>query len=267
MSSSPQPGVASPQPGVARQFFQGVALLGRGLKMWATDPRLMLFGALPALVVALFYAAARVLLFSQVGHLAEWVTPFADDWQDVWRTTIRVTAMVAFAALGTLIAVYSFTAITLAVGDPFYERIWRHVENRLGGIQNEVEVPFWPSWLRGIGDALRILAITGLIGIALFVLGFVPVIGQTVVPVLGAAVGGWFLALELTGKPFEARGRSARDRRRALARIRPTALGFGVASYLVFLIPLGAVVVMPAAVAGATLLGRQAADEAITDRI
>ena len=37
-------------------------------------------------------------------------------------------------------------------------------------------------------------------------LGFVPVIGQTVVPVLGALVSGFFLAVELTGLPMERRG-------------------------------------------------------------
>jgi CysZ protein len=35
------------------------------------------------------------------------------------------------------------------------------------------------------------------------------------------------------------------------------ALGFGIATFVCFLIPLGAVLVMPAAVAGATLLSRR----------
>jgi CysZ protein len=35
------------------------------------------------------------------------------------------------------------------------------------------------------------------------------------------------------------------------------ALGFGAATFVSFLIPLGAIVVMPAAVAGATLLSRR----------
>ncbi|PPF61660.1 hypothetical protein C5E11_13865 [Clavibacter michiganensis] len=253
----------APARSAVRQFFDGVAYLGRGLKMWGSDPRLMLFGALPALIVAAVYLAVLIVLFVNAPTLAEWATPFADEWDEGWRTTLRVTAVIAFLALGALLVVYTYTAITLAVGDPFYEKIWRSVENRLGGIPDEVETAFWPSVLRGVLDALRILLATALIGICLFALGFIPVLGQTVVPVLGAAVAGWFLALELTGKAFEARGRTLRQRRRALAAMRPTALGFGVASYLVFLIPFGAVFVMPAAVAGGALLSRQAlADDA-----
>lgn len=252
----------APARSVVRRFFDGTAYLGRGLKMWGSDPRLMLFGALPALIVAAVYLAALIVLFVNAPALAEWATPFADEWPEGWRTAVRIAATIAFVGLGSLLVVYTYTAITLAVGDPFYEKIWRNVENRLGGIQNEIEVPFWPSVRRGILDAVRILVATAAIGLGLFALGFIPIVGQTLVPVAGAAVAGWFLALELTGKAFDARGRSLKDRRRALAAIRPTALGFGVASYLVFLIPFGAVFVMPAAVAGATLLSR----EALTDQ-
>jgi CysZ protein len=104
-----------------------------------------------------------------------------------------------------------------------------------------------------------------LIGIPLFFGGFIPVVGQFVVPVIGAAVGGWFLALELVGAPFYRRGLRLPDRRRLLRANRPTALGFGVAVFLCFLIPLGAVLVMPAAVAGATLLTRRALGLSIKD--
>jgi CysZ protein len=38
---------------------------------------------------------------------------------------------------------------------------------------------------------------------------------------------------------------------------RPMALGFGVATFVCFLIPGGAILIMPAAVAGATVLSRR----------
>ena len=79
--------------------------------------------------------------------------------------------------------------------------------------------------------------------------------------VLGALVGGWLLTLELTGLAFDARGLSFRDRRAALRSRRPLALGFGAATYLLFLIPLGAVAVMPAAIAGSVLLTKRVLGE------
>jgi CysZ protein len=115
-----------------------------------------------------------------------------------------------------------------------------------------------------LGAGIRILIPTILIAIALFVIGFVPVVGQILVPVLGAFFGGWFLTLELTGLAFEGRGMTLKDRRIALRSRRARTLGFGVASYVSFLIPLGAVIMMPAAVAGATLLARSALGEDVS---
>ena len=43
-----------------------------------------------------------------------------------------------------------------------------------------------------------------------------------------------------------------------LGRSRARTLGFGVATWVLFLVPLGAVVAMPAAVGGATVLARAA---------
>jgi CysZ protein len=242
--------------GVLREFFTGVRVLGAGLHMWVTAPRLMLIGALPALLVATVYLAGIVLLAVNLDAIATWATPFAAGWHEPFRGGTRVVAALAVLGATGLFAVYTFVAITLLVGDPFYERIWRDVERRLGGGPDEQDQPFWPSLVRGAGEAVRLLLVTAAIGVLLFAGGFVPVVGQTVVPVLAAVFGGWFLAVELTGFAFEARGLRLRERRRALAARRARTLGFGVATYLVFLVPLGAVLVMPAAVAGATLLTR-----------
>jgi CysZ protein len=106
-------------------------------------------------------------------------------------------------------------------------------------------------------DSVRLFIFALIVGIPLFLTGLIPVVGQTVVPVLTAVFSGWVLSLELSGVPFERRGLRLVQRRQMLRRNRPLALGFGVATFVCFLIPLGAVLVMPAAVAGATLMTRR----------
>src|SRR5258705_129312 len=68
------------------------------------------------------------------------------------------------------------------------------------------------------------------------------------------------LAIELTTRPLEARGITWHQRRRVLRTRNPRLIGFGVAVHFFYGIPLGAVLVMPAAVAGATIMARHALD-------
>lgn len=259
------PRVAAPAVSAVGRFFSGAGLLLRGLALYARSPRLMLLGILPALITGALYLAALAGLVYVVDDLAVWVTPFADDWSTTPRSVVRVGAGLALLGVGGLLGVLTFTAVTLVVGDPFYEEISERVEQRYGGTPGQVEVPFWRSLRRSVADSLRLVAVSVLVGVPLFAAGFVPVLGQTVVPVVGAAVGGWFLALELVGAPFYRRGLRLPDRRRILKADRPTALGFGVAVFVCFLIPLGAVLIMPAAVAGAALLTRRAFGQPIEE--
>ena len=91
----------------------------------------------------------------------------------------------------------------------------------------------------------------------LFVLGLFPVFGQTVVPVLQALVAGFFLAVELLAIPLERRGLHLAGRLRFVWRHRAQTLGFGITAFLLFLVPLMAVLAMPGAVVGGTLLVRR----------
>ncbi|MEJ3743295.1 EI24 domain-containing protein [Actinomycetes bacterium KLBMP 9797] len=240
-----------------RDFFAGVGLFGRGLGMYVRSPRLVGLGLIPALISAIVYTAAFVALIYFVGDLAGAVTWFADGWSSGARETVRAFAGVAILGVAALIGVLTFTAVTLAIGDPFYEQISARVEQRFGGVPDEVEVSWWRSLRRSLGDSLRLIALSLLIGVPLFAAGFIPIVGQTVVPVLGALVAGWILALELVGVAFTRRGRRLPERRAALRANRATALGFGVSVFCCFLIPLGAVLLMPAAVIGGTLLARR----------
>ena len=239
-----------------REFFGGVGVLAQGFRTYATRPRLMWLGALPALIVGVVYVVGIVLVALNLDAIVTLITPFAQGWQ--FEPLVRIAAGVALFALVVILYVYTYAAITLAVGDVFYERIWRAVEQTLGDPPAELRETVWAGVRRGVGNGIRLLLLTVSTGLLLFALGFIPVIGQTLVPVIGAFVGGWFLTLEQTGYAFDSRGLRLRDRRTSLGANRARTLGFGVACYLLFLVPFAAVVVMPAAVAGATLLARPA---------
>jgi CysZ protein len=244
-----------------REAAAGVGDLLRGFRVWGTSPRLMLLGAIPALVVGTVFLGLLIGLIAVLPALAAWATPFADAWPATLRDSLRVVVGAAVLVLAVLLLVLGYTAATLTVGDPFYERISRRVEERLGGAPPERNEPMLRGVGRALGDGVRLFLAGLLVAIAAFLLGLIPVAGPVLAAIVGAAAGGWLLAVELTGFAFDARGHRLRERRRALRGRRARSWGFGVATYLLFLVPFVAVAAMPAAVAGATLLSRAVLDQ------
>jgi CysZ protein len=243
--------------GAGKDFFSGAGFLLRGLGMYARSPKLMLLGLIPALISAIVIVSVVALVIYFAGDLADFMTPFAQTWSAGIRDSLRVLVVVALIVVVVVLAVLLYTALTLLIGEPFYEAISHRVEEGLGGVPNEVHVPMGRMILHSLVDSARLFIFAFLVGIPLFLAGWIPVVGETAVPVVAAMVSGWVLALELTTVPFERRGLRYRHRRQVLRQRRPLALGFGLATFVCFLIPLGAVLVMPAAVAGATLMTRR----------
>ncbi|MCG5219825.1 EI24 domain-containing protein [Streptosporangium soli] len=243
--------------GAMRAFFDGVGFFFQGLRWVARHPRWWLFGLVPALAALIVYVVVLIFLGNQVGAIADFLTPFADGWSAGLRDTMRTLLGIVIFGAGLALAVLTFTALTLIIGEPFYEKLSEKVEETYGEVPSGHDLPLWQSIPRSIRDSLVTLFYVLLFTIPLFALGFVPVVGQTVVPVLGAAVSGFFLTVELTALAMERRGLPRKDRFALLRANKSVALGFGVVIFVIFLIPLGAVVAMPAAVAGAAIMVRR----------
>jgi CysZ protein len=235
-----------------REFIGGVGLLGRGFAQWRHRPALMALGLVPAAIVGLLFLGGLVALSASLPTLTEAMTPFADGWPGVWSTVFRVAVGTALLGAALVLVAVSFTALTLLVGDPFYERIWRAVEKDAGTPQFDAAYGFW----RSVADALSLIVRGVGIALAAALMGLIPVVGGVASTLFAVLFTGWLIADELSSRALTARGLDRRARKWLLRRGRGRVLGFGVATQLCFLVPLGAVATMPAAVAGATLLAR-----------
>jgi CysZ protein len=241
-------------------LIAGAAYLPRGLHWVAARPGLWSLGVVPAIITAAALGVALLVLLFSLGELTAWLTPFAGTWSATARDLVRALLAVALVAGAVWLAAVSFTALALAIGQPFYERISERVERELGPVPGApAGAPGWALG-RAARDAVATLGLSAGCGLLLFALGFVPLIGQTLVPVTGACVAGFWLACELTSPAFERRGRRLGTRIGLLRRRWPLAVGFGTLTFLLFLVPLMAVVAMPGAVAGGTLLVREQLD-------
>lgn len=289
-----------------RDFVRGIGLFGRGLILILRSPRLLLIGAAPAVVTALLLLSGLVALAFWVDDLATLVTPFADNWVSGVREAVRVAIGVALFGAALVVGILSFSALTLAVGGPFYEHIAEKLEDILDadaaasgptapgdaasprsltgatdpGSPADAASPAGSGaspdatgpgdappvhdlsggrllWL-GVRDGVVLVLRSIMFTIPLVIAGFVPVLGQTVVPVLLALMTSWFLALEFVAVSFYRRGMDLGQRRAVLGKRRALAVGFGLPASLLCAIPLLAIVVMPVAFSGGVLLAREA---------
>lgn len=248
-----------------RDFGVGFRYLLRGQKWVGGHGRWLGFGLLPGLVTLVLYIGALVGLGYGADDLAAWATPFADDWTSPWQGLFRGALTGLVFAFGLFLAVITFTAVTLLVGQPFYESLSEEVDRSEGGEAPESGLPLWRELWISARDSLRIVLRVAFYGVLLFACGFIPVVGQTVVPAIGFCVSGFFLTEELTAVALQRRRVELKERLGLLRGRRMAALGFGVPLTLAFLVPFVAVFLMPGAVAGATLMARDLCGETSGD--
>ena len=243
------------------EFLAGFALLGRGLRLMARRPRLFGLGAIPPAITSLVFIGVLAAIFVRLEPMVAWMTPFADSWSPETRVLIRVLVGTALVAGLVLIMVVTFTTLTLAIGSPIYDKLSEAVEREFGPVPELSEHPATGAG-RAVRHSFTLIGVSVLVTLPLFLAGFVPGLGQTVVPVVSASFGGWMLGIELVGSTFERRGLlTLTDRRVAMRRRRARVLGFTIPTFLLLAIPLVGVVVFPVATAAGTLLARQLLDE------
>ncbi|MEV5513635.1 EI24 domain-containing protein [Streptomyces flaveolus] len=242
-----------------RDLGAGFGHLLKGQRWVARHGKSYGFGLVPGLITLVLYVGVLVALALWGEDVVAWATPFADDWSSPWAGLFRGFLTAVLFALVLLLAVLTFTAVTLLVGQPFYESLSERVDRDVSpdGIAPESDLPLWRElWVSG-RDSLRIVVRAAVWGVLLFAAGFVPVVGQTVVPVIGFFVTGFFLTEELAAVALQRRGVELRDRLALLRSRRMLVWGFGTPLGVAFLVPFVAVFLMPGAVAGATLLARE----------
>ncbi|WP_399137951.1 EI24 domain-containing protein [Streptomyces sp. NBUA17] len=242
-----------------RDLGAGFGHLLKGQRWVARHGRSYGFGLVPGLITFVLYVGVLIALALWGDDFVAWATPFADDWSSPWLGLFRGFLTAVLFALALLLAVLTFTAVTLLVGQPFYDELSERVDRDVSpdGTAPESDLPLWRDlWISG-RDSLRILVRAAVWGVLLFALGFIPVVGQTAIPVIGFFVTGFFLTEELAAVALQRRGVELRERLALLRSRRMLVWGFGTPLGLAFLVPLVAVFLMPGAVAGATLLARE----------
>lgn len=247
----------TPRPTAGSEFFWGLRLLGRGFGMYAKYPGLLLLGLIPAALAFAVMLGAFVVLLVFLDDLGGWIAgSFAGGWSQDARTALEWLIEAAIVVGALWLAVITYTALTLIIGDPFYEKISETIEHRLGAVDHP-DLPWHKTLPRNAADSVRVVGTQILLTIPVLLIGLVPFAGQVLAPILALLIGGWLLSVDLTGIPFNRRGVFLKERRKVLRQHRALALGFGIPVAALALVPFANILVVPAAIAGGTLLTRR----------
>ena len=235
---------ASPLSHLALESISGPRHLLLGFRL-LLQPGVRGLMLIPLAGNVLVYTLAAVLTFWGVDAALDRWLPASWDW-------LRWLLFPLAALLLLLVSFFTFTLLANLLLAPFNGLLSERVERALTGGTRAVEAPLsWITIKRVLRQESRRLLYIALRVAAVFLLGFVPVIGLLAVP-LGVALGGWLLALEFAGNPLGNWGLGFAQQREFLRQHRAGMFGFGLAAMGLALVPFVNFALIPAAICGMT---------------
>lgn len=229
---------------------RGGRYLLRGFRL-ILEPGLRAFVVLPlAINIILFVGAIWLLALEFDRWVDYWVAQVPQ-----WLSFLDWLLWPIFALLVLVLVYFSFTLVANFIAAPFNGFLAEKVEARERGAPPAA--PDWKALLalvpRTLGRELAKLLYYLPRVIFLLLLTLIPGL-QLLAPLLWFLFAAWMMAIQYCDYPMDNNGVPFKAMRRQLKARRGTVLGFGALTSLGLTLPGINLVVMPAAVAGATLL-------------
>ena len=234
----------------AAPVLSGPQYLREGLRL-VLSPGLRLFVLLPLTVNLILFATLIGFAVQQFGG---WVDAFMPSLPS-WLSFLEYVLWPLFVVLVLLMVFFSFTLLANIIAAPFNGFLAEKVEVVVRG--EDHFPPFsWTELMamvpRTMGRELRKLAYFLPRAIALLILSFIPVVNLVAAP-LWLLFGVWMMAVQYIDYPADNNKLAWQDMLAWLREKRWQSLSFGGITYAALLVPGLNLLMMPAAVAGATL--------------
>jgi CysZ protein len=230
--------------------LSGPDYLREGLKL-ILSPGLRLFVLLPLAINLLVFIGLIVVSLQQFNG---WVEAFMPSLPN-WLSFLQYLLWPLFVVLVLLMVFFTFNIVANIIAAPFNGFLAEKVEIVARG-QDNFPAFSWSELFamlpRTLNRELRKLGYFLPRSIALLILSFIPVLNIIAAP-LWLLFGIWMMAVQYIDYPADNNKVSWPDMLAWLREKRWQSLGFGGITYLALLIPFVNLLMMPAAVAGATL--------------
>jgi len=237
-------------------FARGASYLVRGMR-WLPRPQLRRFVIIPLLINVVLFGVVIWWGAGQFADLMNWVLGILPNWD--WLSWLRWLLWPLFGITVLVVSFSTFTLIANFIASPFNGLLSQRVAAMAG---SEHRQPTADDWWQELAAApwIEIKKLFYFVGWGLLWLGtlwlitlLMPPLG-IVSPFLWWGFSAWMLALGYVDYPMANHGIGFTEQRTMLSRKRILVIGFGSAVLLMTMIPGVNLVVVPAAVIGATLM-------------
>ncbi|HLV78605.1 MAG TPA: sulfate transporter CysZ [Marinobacter sp.] len=232
-------------------FFRGLGYLGEGFRL-IRQPGLRLFVIIPLIINVILFGLMFYFLAELFAVMIAGAMAWLPDW--AWLQALDVLFWLLYGLVILLMLAYGFVMVANLIGSPFYGYLAELTEKHLTGQEVSTEGG-WLAILKDVPRALwrEVQKIAYYLprALGLFILGMIPVVNLAAA-VLWFLFNSWMMALQYVDFPADNHKVSFPRLRRDLAAQRLSALGFGLPVALAAMVPLLNLVVVPAAVCGAT---------------
>ena len=244
--------------------LSGPQYLREGLKL-VLSPGLRLFVLLPLLINLVLFVG---LIYFAGHQFSLWVDTLMPSLPS-WLSFLNYVLWPLFVVLVALMVFFTFTMLANIIAAPFNGFLSEKVEAVVRGVDNSP--PFsWGELMamvpRTLAREMRKLGYFLPRAIALLILSFIPVLNLIAAP-LWLLFGIWMMAIQYIDYPADNHKLGWNEMLAWLREKRWQSMSFGGIVYLMLLIPVVNILMMPAAVAGATLFWvRERGEEALASR-
>lgn len=227
----------------AAYFFKGFDLiLVKGLKRFVFIP------------LAINFILFSALFSYLIVQLSEWMTKLNDwipEWMQGWLNWLLWPL-----ALITILVLFSFIFATFAnwIAAPFNGLLAEKVEQYLTGqpLDTGGVIDLIKDTPRLVGREFRKLGYYLPRALLCLILFFIPVLGQTIAPVLWFLFSAWMMSVQYCDYPFDNHKISFESMKSKLKEQRGQSMSFGIMVMFFTMLPVGNLLVMPVAICGAT---------------
>ena len=222
----------------------------RGLKMlW--HPKLCIFVIMPILINIVLFILVLIVSIHYFDALVHWLLHFLPHWL-AWLSWLL---WLLFVITGIVVFAYLFTLVSNIIGAPFNGLLAEKVQALVTG-KLPSDNTTWQDTIkdipREIGRAAKALFYYLPRALICLILLFIPFV-QTVVPILWFIFNAWMMSVQYLDYPMDNNKISFHDMLKKLSQRRLSNLSFGCCVLIGTMIPVINLIVMPAAVIGATL--------------